>query len=595
MSKKQRGSKHERFVSKNQLPGQQQPRRVRKIVILIALVVIVAVVGAVGWIIYNSQVQPYHQAAIRINDVTFNMRYFINTLKLYYGEAPTGTSIFDFADQVEQQIEQNEIIRLGSLALGVQIKRSDIEAKLKKSGTPVTTESVDILMAQELITKQIPENQPQVHVQAMLLESEEAAQLAKARLQDGEAFDKVAEELTKEGVTKIGKGDLGWVTARHADLMLISTKFGDMVLGSNAGVLSGPVYDDTVSKDFGYWVAKVTEKIEADDTTLAQIHIQGILLGTEQEAEDVMDKLNTGADFNELAKQVSQYLGAQDNGAELGWATQSEDNSDFYKALFDLPLDTVSGPIPDDQVKTMGGYWVFNVLEKDSNRALTKSQQSRLEKDLLDRFNAKMQEDPNYKVENLLTQEMKDFALNEVVASLGEGAVLVRTRSLPNAEVGVPYLQKLEVFGSNRSNTWSITTGSLPAGLSLDGSTGVISGTPTKAGGAGFTVEVSSGLMYGTQELFINIYLAVSVTTTSLPDGQVGVAYYEALEAFGGSENYNWSIIAGSLPDGLSLDESIGVISGTPTKAGTTSCTVQVDDGLAKATQVLSTYIMANE
>jgi parvulin-like peptidyl-prolyl isomerase len=512
-------------------------------------------------------------------------------LKLYYGNAPADVSIFTFADYGEQQIEQNESIRQGSLALGVQIKRSDIEAELAKSGTPVTRERVDVLMAQELVAKQVPTTQPQVHVQAMLLESERAAQLAKTRLQAGETFDKVANELSKVPVNKINNGDLGWVTTRQADLVLRSTKFGDIVSGTDAGVLSGPVYDDTVIKQFGYLVAKVIDKIYAsDNTTPLEARIQGILVGSEQEANDVIDKLNAGADMNELAKQLAQQPSANVNGAELGWITKSQDTVEF-DLLFNLPLNMISGPISTNQAQTKGGYWVFNVLEKNDNLALTADQQTLLEKDLLDRCTAELQKDPNYKVENLLTQDMKDFAVNEVVASQGEGSVIIRTNSLPDAVKGVSYSQKLEVYGSSRGNTWSITEGNLPSGLSLDESTGVISGIPMNAGWAGATVEVKNDLHCWTQELDITVRLPVSVSTDSLPDGQVGVDYFATLEVLGTSTTYTWSIITGSLPAGLSMDGPTGVISGTPTTAGTYNFTVQVDDGLTKATQALSIRI----
>jgi hypothetical protein len=73
-----------------------------------------------------------------------------------------------------------------------------------------------------------------------------------------------------------------------------------------------------------------------------------------------------------------------------------------------------------------------------------------------------------------------------------------------------------------------------------------------------------------------------------LPEAQVEVDYLAVLEAFGDSSTFTWSIIDGELPDGIYLDEPSGYIYGTPTTAGTYGFTVQVDDGVGKATQVLS-------
>ena len=74
---------------------------------------------------------------------------------------------------------------------------------------------------------------------------------------------------------------------------------------------------------------------------------------------------------------------------------------------------------------------------------------------------------------------------------------------------------------------------------------------------------------------------APSITTTSLPNGEVSIAYSQTLGASGGSGTYSsWSITSGTLPVGLSLNSATGVISGTPTTTGTSSFTVQVADSL---------------
>lgn len=83
------------------------------------------------------------------------------------------------------------------------------------------------------------------------------------------------------------------------------------------------------------------------------------------------------------------------------------------------------------------------------------------------------------------------------------------------------------------------------------------------------------------------------ITTTSLPNGAIGIAYSQTLAATGGDGSLSWSITAGSLPAGLSLS-SAGVISGTPTASGTSNFTVRVADQDNDAdTQALSITIPA--
>ena len=73
-----------------------------------------------------------------------------------------------------------------------------------------------------------------------------------------------------------------------------------------------------------------------------------------------------------------------------------------------------------------------------------------------------------------------------------------------------------------------------------------------------------------------------TITTNSLPNGTVGTTYNQTLHASGGTAPYTWAITVGSLPAGLSLNTSTGVISGTPTTAQTSSFTVRVTDAAAK-------------
>ena len=175
----------------------------------------------------------------------------------------------------------------------------------------------------------------------------------------------------------------------------------------------------------------------------------------------------------------------------------------------------------------------------------------------------------------------------------------ISTSSLPNGVVGSAYNptnQPLSTASGTAPVTFVVFSGSLPAGLSLAGATGVISGTPAApVGMSSFTIRATdaNGLI-ADRVLWITVTgvgpgpLTVTAPAT-LPAGTQGSPYTTGLSASGGAPPYTWSISAGTLPAGLTLNGSIGQIAGIPTTAGTPpSFTVQVTDSLS----VTATKIM---
>jgi len=161
----------------------------------------------------------------------------------------------------------------------------------------------------------------------------------------------------------------------------------------------------------------------------------------------------------------------------------------------------------------------------------------------------------------------------------------ITTTSLPNGAVNTAYSETLAATGGVTPYTWSVISGSLPSGLSLASSTGLISGTPTSSGTSNFTVQVTDSqdpADTDTQALSITIDPEPeppTITTTSLPDGTKNQPYSQTVQATGGTTPYTWSIVSGSLPKGLSLNSSTGEISGKPKPpTGTSNFTVRCTD-----------------
>lgn len=182
--------------------------------------------------------------------------------------------------------------------------------------------------------------------------------------------------------------------------------------------------------------------------------------------------------------------------------------------------------------------------------------------------------------------------------TITSGPVITTSSPLPSGTVGQAYGPvTLAAVGGTQPYAWSVSGGQLPAGLVLNPTTGVISGTPTTPGTSSFTAQVTDARQQsGVRGFSITIGGApLQIFTTSLNSGSVGASYSQQLTATGGAQPYSWSISVGQLPDGLILNSSTGLISGTPSTAGIFNFNARVTDSLQQtASRTFTIQIVAS-
>jgi hypothetical protein len=158
---------------------------------------------------------------------------------------------------------------------------------------------------------------------------------------------------------------------------------------------------------------------------------------------------------------------------------------------------------------------------------------------------------------------------------------------LGEATVNQAYNKQLTTTGAGGATlTWSISSGALPNGLSINSGNGLISGTPTQTGDWTFKVKVTDGTRNDVQTYSLAIADPLKITSPAKATGLPNTAFTLQLTASGGRTPYKWS--AEGLPTGLALDQNTGAITGTSATPGSYVVKTTVTDafGAQQAAQV---------
>jgi hypothetical protein len=421
--KKQEKPRHE--VTRRQRSRLQQQKRRNRLVVGIAIVVVVAVLSVIGVGVYQgwyvSKYKPLHEVVIEVNDSQFNMEYFVKMVDFYSQNMSTDLIPY-MASYVVTLIERNELVYQEATALGVTVSDEAIEEWLANYETPLSDDYWDIARTALLMEKmrddyfngQLPLTAEQRHIMAMFLESEAQANEVAARIEAGEDFGTLAGELSLDTVTKDGDGDLGWCPQDALPLITDSQAIIENAFSLEVGVLSPPIYEADKSKQVGYWLIKV-DSID-DSAEPVEAHGWAMLLGSEEEANDITARLEAGEDFAELANEYSQDTTSNTNGGEVtvhpGERTTAFDDYVFAESV---ELETLSPPLRDDEATTTGGYWLIEVTESEANRTIDDDMRTLLNTNSVNKWVEAIMSDPENVLVNHLDDEKMQWAISYLI------------------------------------------------------------------------------------------------------------------------------------------------------------------------------------
>ena len=182
-----------------------------------------------------------------------------------------------------------------------------------------------------------------------------------------------------------------------------------------------------------------------------------------------------------------------------------------------------------------------------------------------------------------------------VSVSVSAAPVLVTSTPLPTGFVGIAYFSTLFANGGSGTNTYSITAGSLPPGIQLNGVNGALTGIPTAVGTYTFTAQVkdSASTPVTSQGTFTINVVQMAIAPVTLPGSVVGSTYPAIqLGTTGSIGTVTFAVASGAFPPGITISAG-GVIAGSATAAGMFTAVVQATDSAGQTATAAETIVVA--
>jgi parvulin-like peptidyl-prolyl isomerase len=381
LAKKKSVEKKPREMTRRQLSHHKKQVRRQRIIFIggISVIVVIVLIVLLGW--FLGEYVPMHRTVIKVGDVKFNTRYFIDTMKIYGANQPA-EQLSQIGSTVVNYIIQNEVIRQDAGKVGITVSDEDVEEQMGGAIDGMSDAYMDLLRAQivqqrvkdEHIDSIVPVSDNQVNINSMLVESDELAMELRDRLLSGDNFTALDREFAQNYTSKHNDGAYGWHPASILKDQLGSDIPIDFAFNSEPGTLSPPLSDNESYKQLGYWLIRVQDISEDEEAA-----VQALFLSSQVEAVDIKSRLEAGDNLTALADEYTQYSPSKEGHGDLGLIAKPDDPEDtaitetFDAYVFgeDVKMGEWSNPVSDNVLWTRGGAWLVEVIDKEADREIS--------------------------------------------------------------------------------------------------------------------------------------------------------------------------------------------------------------------------------
>ena len=328
-------------------------------------------------IIEEIQLQIADRAGIKISDSELNQTLARvaaqNNLSLeefrikLEGE---GTSYRSFRDTIRKELIIQRVQR-GKVGAKIDISEQEIE-------NFINSEEGKTQLAEQYNVQHILLSVSRGSTEKEIEDIEVNANSLISRLNDGENFEKLAASFSA-GQNALEGGYLGWRTEAE-----LPSLFAEVVTGLKVGEIGSPLRSGA-----GFHILKLIDKrgntVKFLDQTLARhILVQPSEIRTENQAEELInniyERLTSGEDFKQLARQYSEDPGTKMDGGELGWSNPGDYDPAFEQTLNATKIGELSKP-----VKSSFGWHVIEVMDRRNEDVSQEEQKDRAFRIIFDR------------------------------------------------------------------------------------------------------------------------------------------------------------------------------------------------------------------